>query len=226
MLVQNRTPFVAHRFVVLDKTGAENLVVMLKGTYAIGEDRALKLAEVQRPIQFVDEFHGEPGVSSLRTANEALPPKPGTDILLVGDARAPREGPRVLDGRLRVGALTKTVRVFGNRRWRRFLGWWWSSRPDPFSKIPLTWENAYGGTDATPANEKKHAWDARNPVGRGFRAPGSRIPWGKMLLPNLEDPSDRVKRPGIPSTPAGFGPIAPHWEPRSVYAGTYGEKWA
>lgn len=225
MILQNPSPFFAHRFVVLDKTGAETLVVMLKATFSIGENNELTPAKKQRPIQFIDEFNGEPGLSSLKLANEGLPPKPGTDVLLVGDARAPREGVRSLDVRLRVGPVTKTVRVFGNRGWRRFLWWWWCSRPETFSRIPLVWENAYGGTDTTPRNDKRHDWEPRNPVGRGFRSGGSRANWKEIAVPNLEDPDHRLRRPGMESTPAAFAPIAPHWVPRVNFAGTYDERW-
>ncbi len=225
MILRHRTPYMAHRFIALDKDGAETLVVMLKATFAIDEAGALTVARPQRPIQFVDEYRGEPGVSSLRAANEALPPKPGTDLLVVGDARAPREGVRRLDVTLRVGSHQKTVRVFGPRRWRRFLGWWWTTRPEPFSRVTLSWENAAGGTDATPANPKNHAWDPCNPVGRGFRARGSRIRWNGAPVPNLEDPREPLRRPGLPSKPSCFAPIPPHWSPRSELAGTYDERW-
>jgi len=44
-------------------------------------------------------------------------------------------------------------------------------------------------------------------------------------LPNVEDPRNLI-RPGSQQTqPAGFGPIAAHWQPRAKYCGTYDDKW-
>src|SRR4030095_5910837 len=191
MRVENPTPFVAERMIMLDKQGAEQLVVLAKATFEIKERGRLSVAKNQRPIQLVDEFYGEPGVSSIRVPSDFHPPKPGTDVVLFGHAIARESGTRKMEVRIRVGPLEHTVRVFGVRRWRRFLWWQWASKPRPFAKVALRWENAYGGTDQTPKNSKRHAWDPRNPVGRGFRAKGSRK---KDLLPNLEDPERLLVR--------------------------------
>jgi len=44
-------------------------------------------------------------------------------------------------------------------------------------------------------------------------------------LPNLEDPHDLISNPAQRPIPACFGVCAPHWMPRSQYAGTYDEVW-
>jgi hypothetical protein len=225
MKLENQTPFVLDRMVVLDPEGAETLVVIAKATFAIERGGALAMRSPQPPVQLIDEFYGEPGLSSIRVASEATPPKPGTDILLNGFACARTPGTRSLDVSLRVGPVSKTVRAMGPRKVGRFLWWSWLTRPEPFAKIPLKWEHAYGGTDTTPAKDSQHAWEPRNPVGRGFLARGSKIPLGELSLPHLEDPRQLLRRPGMSATPACFAPIARHWAPRVDYAGTYDEAW-
>ena len=44
-------------------------------------------------------------------------------------------------------------------------------------------------------------------------------------LPHLEDPAHLLTRPTDTPPPAGFGFIAPGWEPRRSRAGTYDEAW-
>jgi len=44
-------------------------------------------------------------------------------------------------------------------------------------------------------------------------------------LPNLEDPHHPIRAPEDRPQPAGFGFVAPSWEPRKSLAGTYEEKW-
>lgn len=225
MQLKNRTSYVLDRMIVLDKEGAEQLVVICKATFTMGPGGRLQLLDPQPPLQWTDEFVGEPGVSSIRVASEASPPKPGTEVTLTGFARAREPNTRVVDVHLRVGPISKHVRVTGPRRWRRFLWWWWATKPEPFGKIPLTWENAYGGTDKTSDQEAHHAWEPKNPVGRGFAAKGSKVAWAEQLLPFLEDPEHPLKRPGLGGVPACFAPIGRHWAPRVSYAGTYDETW-
>ncbi|TIY04909.1 MAG: DUF2169 domain-containing protein, partial [Mesorhizobium sp.] len=68
----------------------------------------------------------------------------------------------------------------------------------------------------------KPDWDQRNPIGAGFAVNPQRLV-GKAA-PNFEyrDAPYRDHRSG---RPAGFGPIAHHWQPRAKYAGNYGEEW-
>jgi hypothetical protein len=222
MKLENQTPFLLDRMIVLDPDGAETLVIIAKATFVIENGGALALRSPQLPLQLIDEFYGEPGLSSIRLASEATPPKPGTDILLSGFARARAAGTRTMDVSLRVGPVSKTVRALGPRKARRLLWWSWITKPGTFAKIPLKWEHAYGGTDETPA---QGAWESRNPVGRGFRARRSKIPLGQLPLPHLEDPRQLLRRPGMSAAPACFAPIARHWAPRVGYAGTYDDAW-
>jgi hypothetical protein len=115
--------------------------------------------------------------------------------------------------------------VFGERRFRRALLSKSIGEPLPFDRVPLIWENAWGGTDVTPEDPKHHGAEPTNPVGRGFRAKGSKMPWEDTLAPNLEDPAESLGGPGRKGVPAGFGPIGRGWLPRRGFGGTYDERW-
>jgi hypothetical protein len=226
MEIRNHTPFATGLTVTLDKNAAEHVVIAVKGTWSIAEGGKLTLLEKQPPPRPIDEFHGEPGKSSIRYAAELGPAKPATDVALVGHAVAPGGRARSVDVALRVGPLARRARVHGDRAWRSLLGWRFMSGPKPFERMPLTYENASGGSDATPAGERARGRDARNPVGRGYRAGGSKLKWADMPPPNLELPGKPFKKAGrgLPP-PAGFGFIGRDWEPRLSYAGTYDEEW-
>jgi hypothetical protein len=225
MKVENQTPFAHAWLVPLDKQAAEHLVFVLKATYAIGEDGRLEIAQKQEPIRPVDEFCGEPGKSSIRYEAELGPAKPATDVVLVGSAVAPRPGTTEMNVSLRVGPISKGVRVFGERRWKNALLGHSISRPLPFDRIALTYENAYGGKDTSAKNPKHHGQEPRNPVGRGFRSKKSSLDFGDTLLPNIEDPANFLRHPGDDVTPQCFGFIGRDWQPRLQYAGTYDGKW-
>ena len=64
----------------------------------------------------VDETYGpDPSKSSLRRPSDLCDFKPGTDVILVGHAHAPRSGATHVDVSMRVGPVAKTVRAFGPR---------------------------------------------------------------------------------------------------------------
>ncbi|HEX5753835.1 MAG TPA: DUF2169 domain-containing protein [Archangium sp.] len=122
----------------------------------------------------------------------------------------------------RVGPLKKVVRVVGERTWFRSMGRVGMTKPLPFETMPLAWERAFGGWDRTDSG--KPAFEPHNPVGTGFRASARHFEEG-LKLPNLEDPAEPLRDFGQKVTPANFGFISPHWQPRAKYAGTYDEAW-
>src|SRR2546430_3687510 len=96
--------------------------------------------------------------------------KPATDVLLAGHAYANGgSSDKGVDVRLSIGTVRKTVRVFGDRVWDSGLLGARISPPQPFEKIPLIWERAFGGFDRTDGESPKVDSESRNPVGAGFR---------------------------------------------------------
>lgn len=168
---------------------------------------------------------GEPGESSYRYEPECAFIKPATDVVLIGHAHAQQQGATEVLVALQVGPLKKVVRVTGERTWFRSLGRVSMTRPLPFERIPLTWERALGGWDRSDADPKRHSFEPRNPVGRGFRASPRNFEEG-LLLPNLEDPEQPLREFGQQVPPVGFGFTSPHWQPRAALAGTYDDNWS
>jgi hypothetical protein len=222
--IENTTPFTADVLFLCDESYRPVATPIVKATYAIGRGRELMLAEQQRPIELKGTHHGEPGTSSLREEPEVAFVKEATDVVLIGHAVAPHPGCSELDVSLSVGPIQKTVSVIGDRIWEKGLAGMRIGPSAPFERIPLIWERAFGGWDETPTREKRRAFEPRNPVGVGFHARQSQLDSGTPL-PNLEDPGQRIKRWGSQPRPAGFGFIAPNWEPRAALAGTYDESW-
>jgi hypothetical protein len=158
---------------------------------------------------------GDPTGSSLRYDTDFVLTKPTTDVILHGSAYTPRGEPATsVDVSLRVGDIRKTLRVTGNRS---FLQNGLGIAPgdaQPFRKLPLIYERAFGGGEPGFPTKDRCRVDDRNPVGTGYVAAVGN------LAPNIEYPGQGGNGP-----PAGFGPIAPHWKPRATYAGTYDDDW-
>lgn len=221
MELVNRSRYAAERALVLDGDGAETLAVVLKATFSLSVRRAPAPAGTQLPVRLADEPAGEPGRSSILRASDLCPGKPGCDLVLLGRAGRSRPAPQA-DVLFRVGSLSREARVFGERRWSGSAG---LPEPAPFDSVALTWENAWGGRDELVPEGEAAEEDPRNPVGIGFRARRSRRPVAGERLPLVEDPAQPVRGPLDRPAPAGFGFVAPHWEPRRSRGGTYDAAW-
>jgi hypothetical protein len=224
MLPVNDTPFVLERFAIFNKDGAETLIVLLKATFELEQGKPPAIAKEQDPVVNSDIYGGEPGKSGIVVEGDRVPPRPGTGVTLKGHAVA-REGNQRVEVGLRVGSLTQSAVVHGDRQWDTILGMTRVTSAEPFEKIPLVWENAFGGVDQTPVLEKHWEFELHNPVGKGFLAKKSRKPLAGVPLPNIEHPDQPVRTPRDRPTPVGFCPVAPHWQPRVAFAGTYDDKW-
>ncbi|PTL77833.1 DUF2169 domain-containing protein [Vitiosangium sp. GDMCC 1.1324] len=220
---RNETPFTPGMFLFPNEQGVDTLYVVVKATFDLRQDR-LSIARKQCPLVMADEYWGEPGASSLKYANEAHLLKPGTDVVVVGEAHAPRGRPvETCLVSVKVGPLHQVVQVFGDRTWRGGLLSPTASAPEPFITMPLVYERAFGGTHELEGGQVLA--EPSNPVGQGFRGKRSAREMVGQALPNLEDPRHLIG--GISDTPApvGWGPVAPAWMPRKAYAGTYDEQW-
>ena len=219
--LKNATPFAANIMLLPDATGIDTVYLIAKGTFTVGEK--LTIADEQVPVAMADLYRDSPATSAIRVPSDVCLGKAGTDVMLVGSAWAAGGQPVwQSDVSLSVGPVAKTVRVFGDRAWKAGPS---GARPAwiaPFVRMPLVWERAFGGFDQTENGVVAYR---RNPVGLGFRAPGGMKTLDSLPLPNVEDPAAQISSPKDLPTPAGFGPVAPHWEPRVMYAGTYDKAW-
>ena len=176
--IRNRTPFAADLAPMLDKHGREAAVIAIKGTFAIrNKAQALQPAEKQEPIVTGDVYHGEPEASSLKFESDMLPPRPGTDVSLLGHAYA--RGPDK-------PWWMRRSRSAGLRRPCGCSGIGCGSRPwgsgSPAIRFPSRrfryCTNGPSGAWTNPIREKKHALERRNPVGTGF-VTQARMAFGK-----------------------------------------------
>jgi hypothetical protein len=223
-MLNNQTPFAAERAWVRDKNGAEVWLVAVKGTFDILPDGTTTLAEQQEDVVIAPEFSGDPQSSSLLNDTDLPHKKLATDILVQGHAYAPEGKPVTeLSIGFKVANIQKLLHITGDRRWFDGISGPAISDPQPFVKMPLTYERAFGGMDLTDEDETKHDWDVRNPAGCGFATEAEHL-LGKPV-PNIEDPNALITNWKQRPQPMGLGPIAGHWTPRVKLAGTYDENW-
>lgn len=217
--IDNRTPFAAERAWVRDRDGSEVWLVAVKATFDIRADGTTAISAEQPPVLRAPEYYGEPGKSSIKYEADLVLTKQTTDVLVLGHAQAPA-GKRTteLDVEFRVGPVQKVLRVFGDRTWGTFG----ASAPQPFTRMPLVYERAYGGVDMRSAQPERD-WEWRNPVGVGFAT--ARGHASGLRLPNIEDPQNLIRSWDDRPPPAGSGAISSHWQPRLTLAGTYDDRW-
>ncbi len=215
--IKNDTPFKAHFFVVPNALGIDTVYTVLKATFDLAP--RLRIAEKQVPVVLEDQYWGDAGTSSLKYATEAHLEKPGTDVVVIGQACAPGDKPvPELDVGLQIAGRFHGAHVSGDREWQKGRLGLKRSDPVPFSRMPLVYERAYGGTHVVDEAAGKILSEARNPIGKGFRGKRGSDELPSAGIPNIENPAD-------PSAPVGFGFVAPAWQPRLAFAGTYDEKW-
>jgi hypothetical protein len=223
--IENKTPFALETLFVSDEEGRPLLVPLVQATYEIVSGRSLVLADQQPPPSLTGErWDSRAEVSSYKVEPAYAFIKPATDVVLVAHAQDPVRPVPELQVTFRVGPVGKVLRVVGDRFWVRSAGATGATRPLPFTRLPLSYERAFGGWDPSHPDPAHHTFEPRNPVGMGFRASGSRFEEG-VQLPNIEDPGDPVRRWGQVVSPAGVGFLSPDWQPRAAFAGTYDEAW-
>lgn len=222
--IDNKTTFAFEPLFLTDEECHPLFVPVIKATYSIENNGHLLPAEKQIPVNLAGEYWGDPDKSSYKYEPECAFIKLATDIVLIGHAYASASRITEINVTLRVGEIEKVVRVIGDRYWVKRFGITSMTKPQPFERIPLIYERAFGGWDRSHPNPEKHTFEPRNPVGTGFRSK-----WGKfeegIRLPNLEDPRYPLKGYGHKPPPAGFGFTSPNWQPRSAFAGTYDDAW-
>jgi hypothetical protein len=215
--LENHSPFAAAMSVLPNQEGVDTLFIVVKATFTLAP--RLAVAETQAPVVMADEHWGDPRSTSVKYGSEVHLGKPGTDVVLVGHAWA-REQQPVTQGvvMVRVAGRMKTVVAIGDRVWRGTT----PSRPKPFVSIPLVYERAYGGSYTVGDHL---CCEERNPVGVGFLGKRPKSDLAGQPVPNLEDGSKRIGSLGDVVAPSCFGFIAPSWQSRRRFAGTYDEAW-
>ena len=205
---------------LLDKVAAPHVVVILKQRFKTRGSLALRVPGAK--IELVDVPWTSAPTSGIKRPGDLCLKKPGTDVLVVGDAVAPGgTATTALDARVRVDRLEKTVRVFGPRLWYSAVGSVSLSPPRPFLRQPIRWEFAFGGSDFS--DPKRAVQEPLNPIGIGLASRPEKLV--NTLAPHVEDPTRLLRGAGDRPPPAGFAPLGPHFQQRLRHAGTANQKW-
>ncbi len=225
--VENETDFIATPHLLVDKDG-EKLALIVKATVEHeegpprGPDGTFTVAPRvrRRPVRAADVPWGKPEVASVRYPSDLCLRKPGTDVIVVARAHAPRgEAVPRFDCGVRIGRVSKVVRVTGPRVWAgagEAL-----TEPTPIAALDVRYDFAFGGFD--DSDPEKIAEDARNPVGRGVLCDLAGLEGS--AAPQIEDPLDPVRTASSRPRPAGLGALGRTFEPRRSRWGTYDAKW-
>lgn len=110
--------------------------------------------------------------------------------------------------------VDKELAVFGDRHWYKLLGAGITpSSPENFTKMPITYQNAYGGEGYE-----------FNPEGKGYKA--IETDTGEVqLLPNIEYKNNLITSSSRLVPPASLGRVDIMWQPRIDKAGTFDQDY-
>lgn len=212
MIHKNLTPFYWAPKVTSREPPQVELAVCVRAAFKLQPDAPLEA--IEDPIEqgfmtgdvFLPDDIDQEG--ALLYSSDFADFKLNSEVLLKGTCFPPGGAATESEVGFSVGGWSKALRVIGPRVYQpgALMGGR-VSEPQPFSEMPLTWENAYGG----PGLEA-------NPVGRGFAGPE---------MPTVEAPGSAPKKQGARGiVPASFGPISPKWPQRAGKRGKkYGGSW-
>lgn len=212
----------------IDPSGREHVVVVTKRRLAFPDASGgvCTWSDDTPELCTADVFSGEEGMSAVVYESEFALRKPFCDVVVNGAAYAPpgTTAPMVYAG-LQCGQISKSIAVFGPRVWERFISGPAPSEPDPFQRQIISYDYAFGGTDALDPTEAEPAMYPPNIVGTGWHRSRNRDLVEGAPMHHCEDPHNLVRSPWDNVAPIGFGPIARGAPERAQYAGTYDDWW-
>ncbi|WPL17284.1 Type III effector pipB2 [Thiorhodovibrio winogradskyi] len=185
-----------------------------------GESRLVLSLFAGFPLSAARDAHGQPALmeeadiwQALATALgegdvfDAGRPKPRAEFLVQG-ACVPPKPIEICPVRVRVGQVVKELMVFGERFREGALGL--PGQPEPFQRIPLSWQSTFGGAKM-PAN----------PFGKGRDLDAS----GRRPLPNVILAAEHPLSPGRDPSPASLQAVPVWWPSRSKHLGSFNARW-
>ena len=215
----NLTPFVADVAFSKDMLGRNLVIAVIKAGFDFDEkgECFISSREHMLPVMRDYEYHGDPECSGVKYPIDIVPEKQGTDIIINGHVYG--QGQKEALCGFDLGDLKKRLAVFGQRFWVKRLTGYRITEPRPFTKIPLLYDYAFGGSYEDPGKDRIHFKE--NPIGTGFGP----LPTDKAHLPHIEYPGNLIRSFKNKPTPAGLGAIPRSWKQRAIHAGTYDENW-
>ncbi|NHZ38461.1 DUF2169 family type VI secretion system accessory protein [Massilia rubra] len=211
--------------------GREHLVIIVKGSWKIPETGQRPRPIAASPLAPSDEFFGEPGLSAMRYGDDFARFKPRCDVLFDSLAHSP-DGNDVQEMTVacQVGQMKKGLKVIGQRQWRKVLGMYTLTKPQPFTSMPLHFGQAFGG-----ALTYKKGWGSdseimtetmlSNPAGIGWGGKRTGGDLDGQPAPTLQALDENISSPTGNYKAVALSAVGRHWEPRSQYVGTYDKHW-
>jgi hypothetical protein len=225
------------------------LVVLAKRTYTFVPGQPCEVAPEQLALRTQPVFDADRG-NLLITDVETYPWKLLTDVVVRGHVYP--EGKGYANAEVRVAPFVKTLSVHGDRCCTRAAdGRVLFSEPEPFEKMPLEYDRAYGGWDKRSEARRGNRWSAlapyaqegsdlhaynpfvypRNRHGRGYLVDATPEAIDELVLPNIEDPADLLRPERLASghphawhtmpLPAGTTWVPPAYFSRGAFVGMF-----
>lgn len=228
MQIWNQTGYVHQFTVAMDKAGHDYIVVVVKGTFDLPDTPGglVRKSVEQVPLVFADTQTGEPGYSATLWETDFAFRKPRCDVIANGCAYAPggRPAERVPVG-IKIGSWSKLFEVVGHREWRAIGPVFTATAPQPFLKLPISYDVAWGGVDKLDPEDKMPGVYAANPVGTGWSRTRNQHLIPGLRLPNTQKVGEEVRSPFGDYTPMSLGPMGRGWPGRIELGGTYDDNW-
>lgn len=220
MLNENNTPLAAIAFEQWHPNGTTMAVVAARARLRVDPD-GQQYYEPEQALVLADEFDGDPHQSAMTRCNDLIPFKPAADVTLRARLQAAEPAERLL-GAVQVDGQYAELRGRGARHWVHDKRWR-LTRPEPIAALDIDWTLASGGRIV---GDPDGGADPRNPIGTGVIHPD-------FTPKTVEVPAPQIDSQGAPLSPdpfadvipQGFGPVAPWWQARQRFAGTYDDDW-
>lgn len=227
MEIVNTTPYLASCTISTDKHGQDHLLAILKATFTIPVRGMLaELSKKPIPIIEADIFSGDSETSAVIFESDYVLRKPHCDVLLNGCCYAPKgKATTQMSVGIKVGKVQKIIQINGDRVWLHAHTSIYLSKPQPFIKKSISYENAYGGRDYFHPDKDKHTSYLHNTVGIGYHKELSMECIENTPVPNTEEITHPVVHPDKNYRPMAFGAINRACPLRAKLAGTYDKEW-
>ncbi|MGB1308468.1 MAG: DUF2169 domain-containing protein [Oceanihabitans sp.] len=173
------------------------MAVMCRITYTIQEDGSLKISDTQDWELHQEQWESDYGPMDTDNVYN----KGGVDIMVFGSAKTPNGNP-ITESEVVIYLNNEEIhkiKVFGDRKWKSFLGSLSISSPEPFTEIPLTLHNAFGGSAKWDGLDVPYP---ANPFGKGYYYTKEEAVGAP--LPNIEHSNDLIKKWNSWQEPAGI----------------------
>ena len=205
MEIVNTTPLHLAWMIGKKEPPQDSLTFFAKATFDLVPNEKAVLSSEQE-FMTGDQHAGDDISKTLLYESDFCLYKPNTDLLCIASCHTPEAKPlNSCKVKFTVAGIGKELIVHGPHYVTpSMLGGSTYSTPEQFTTLPISYENAYGGTGYH-----------KNPMGKGKHADEKGVTWA----PNIEDPATSK------TEAMSFGPINRAWPQRNQKMGTYNSDW-